>query len=113
MIREQLICFDLGYKVEDKTAFHGKLVDLFGVGGLVKRSIDGRVEDFDVLMEYGVLSLDTNKEVLLLNMNSSAFINHSILTSEDIQGLYNRLKEKSIIQSDKCWYLEKHDVYEV
>ena len=37
------ICFALGYKAEDKTVIYRKLVDIFGVGGMVSRDQEGRV----------------------------------------------------------------------
>ena len=35
MTREHFICFDLGFRVDDRTEFYNRLVSLFGVGGTV------------------------------------------------------------------------------
>lgn len=111
MIREQLICFDLGYQVEDLTDFRDRLVDMFGIGGTVKHARNGDVLEFDVLMEYGTLNLDLSKKVLQLNMDSSDY--GTIISSEDIQTLYKKLRDSEIITGNKPWYLEKRNVYEI
>ncbi|MDE7476549.1 MAG: hypothetical protein K2M91_01130 [Lachnospiraceae bacterium] len=111
MIREQLICFDLGYQVENLTDFRDRLVDMFGIGGTVKHDRSGEVKDFDVLMEYGTLRLDSSRKVLELNMDSSDY--GTIISSEDIQTLYKKLRDSEIITGNKPWFLEKRNVYEI
>ena len=62
------ICFALGYKAEDKTVIYRKLVDIFGVGGMVSRDQEGRVLDFNIETDYGILYLSRDSGVLLLDM---------------------------------------------
>lgn len=102
------ICFDLGYRVEDKTGFRDSLTDLYGIGGTVRRSRTGRVLNFDVITNYGTLRLDRENKVLLLDMKSS---NTGVETG-DIDNLHKELKEAEIIQADTSWYLKKQPVSE-
>lgn len=41
MIEELTVCFALEDKVKNMTDIHKKLVDSFGIGGMVERNIDG------------------------------------------------------------------------
>lgn len=111
MIRENYICFELGYEVSDKTAFYEKLVGLFGKGGTVSRDRKEKVLDFSILTDYGTLKLDMQMMVLQLGMKYSD--SGKILTSESIQELYDKLKDASIVCSDKCWYIKSVNVYEI
>lgn len=106
-----MICFDLGYRVEDKTAFRDSLTDLYGIEGTVRRSRTGKVLRFDLITKYGTLQLDTEDKVLMLDMKSS---NSGVeITSEEIDILHKELKEAEIIQANTSWYLKKQPVYEV
>lgn len=110
MNQKLMICFDLGYKVEDKTGFRDSLTDLYGIGGTVRRNRNGRVLKFDLLTEYGTLQLDMEDKVLMLDMKSS---NTGVeITSEEINTLYKELKEAEIIQANTSWYLKKQPVYD-
>lgn len=40
MNEKLMICFDLGYRVEDKTAFRDSLTDLYGIGGTCQAEQD-------------------------------------------------------------------------
>lgn len=108
MNEKLMICFDLGYRVEDKTAFRDSLTDLYGIGGTVRRSRTGKVLDFDVITNYGTLGLDRENKVLMLDMKSS---NTGVGTG-DIDNLHKELKEAEIIQADTSWYLKKQPVSE-
>lgn len=111
MNEKLMICFDLGYKVEDKTGFRDSLTDLYGIGGTVRRSRTGRVLRFDLITKYGTLQLDMEDKVLMLDMKSS---NSGVeITFEEIDTLHKELKEEGIIRTDKSWYLKKQPVYEV
>ena len=110
MNEKLMICFDLGYRVEDKTAFRDSLTDLYGIGGTVRRSRTGKVLRFDLITKYGTLQLDTEDKVLMLDMKSS---NSGVeITSEEIDILHKELKEAEIIQADTSWYLKKQPVSE-
>lgn len=107
------ICFALGYKAEDKTVIHRKLVDIFGVGGVVSRDQEGRVLDFNVETDYGILYLSRDSGVLLLDMAgtteadgviSSVVKPDAIITSVDIENMFKKLRDSSVIQSDKPWF---------
>lgn len=100
------ICFDLGYIVYDK------LVKLFGVGGAVKRYRSGEVIDFEVAMNYGVLRLDVGVQVLGLDVYIADAFGATTLTPEDLDGLYNKLKNADIIRSDKPWYISEKNMFE-
>lgn len=111
MNQELMICFDLGYKVVDKTEFRGRLTDLYGIGGTVRRNRKGKVLNFDVITNYGTLKLDVEDKVLMLDMKSSdAGIKIAL---DEIDNLQTELKEEGIIQIDNPWYLKKQSVYEV
>ena len=105
------IGFYLGYQVEDKTEFHNKLVEIFGVGGIVKRNRKGEVKDFSVLTDYGNLELDTELKVLQLEIRLADF--GDVLTSVEIENLYKMLKDKAIIISDKPWYIKPVATFEM
>ncbi|MCM1219618.1 MAG: hypothetical protein NC548_34490 [Lachnospiraceae bacterium] len=111
MIERQLVCFDIGYRVEDLTDFRDRLVDLFGIGGTVTHDRKGRVTKFDVLMECGTLDLSLNGEILELDMDSCGY--DVELSSETIQDLYKKLKDNGIITSDKPWYLIRRRYHEI
>ena len=111
MIQKHYICFDIGSKVSDKTAFYDKLVGLFGRGGTVSRDRSEKVIDFKILTDYGTLELDWDLEALQLSMKCSD--DGIILTGDDIQALYDKLKDASIICSDKCWYIKSVNVHEI
>ena len=107
------ICFALGYKAEDKTVIYRKLVDIFGVGGMVSRDQEGRVLDFNIETDYGILYLSRDSGVLLLDMAgtteadgviSSVVKPDAIITSVDIENMYKKLRDSSVIQSDKLWF---------
>lgn len=102
MAQELRVCFELEDKVENMTDLHKNLVDMFGIGGMVERDIDGQIIDFRVLFEYGTIVLNAYNDTLELNVKK-------MITSEQIQGLYKRLKEA--IGLKNC-YLKKY-VYEV
>ena len=103
MIEELRVCFALDDKVENKTDLHKKLVDLFGVGGMVERNIDGQVVNFRILFEYGTIVLNANNNALELNVKD-------MITSEQIQSLYKKLKDAIGVSR---WYLRKQYVYEI
>lgn len=111
MNEKLMICFDLGYKVEDKKEFRDSLTDLYGIGGTVRRSRKGKVLKFDLITKYGTLQLDIEDKVLMLDMKSSD--SGVETTFEEIDTLYKELKEERIIRTDKPWYLKKQPVYEV
>ena len=106
------ICFDLGYIVYDKTELYDKLVKLFGVGGAVKRYRSGEVIDFEVAMKYGVLRLDMSVQILGLDVYIADAFGITTLTSEDLDGLYNKLKNADIIRSDRSWYISENNMFE-
>lgn len=108
MNQKLMICFDLGYKVEDKTGFKDRLTDLYGIGGTVRRNRKGKVLKFDLLTKYGTLQLDIEDRVLMLDMKSS---NTGVETTfEEIDTLHKELKEEGIIRTDTPWYLKKQPV---
>lgn len=111
MNKELMICFDLGYKVVDKTGFRDRLTDLYGIGGTVRRNRNGKVLNFDVITNYGTLRLDIEDNVLMLDMKSSDTGVKFAL--DEIDNLHKELKEEGIIQTDNPWYLKKQPVYEV
>ena len=106
------ICFDLGYIAYDKTELYDKLVKLFGVGGAVKRYRSGEVIDFEVAMKYGVLRLDMSVQILGLDVYIADAFGITTLTSEDLDGLYNKLKNADIIRSDRSWYISENNMFE-
>jgi len=103
-----IVCFELGYEVEDMTGFYNSLTGLFGYGGTVEREKDGRVTGFKLQTKYGILRLDYEKKVLELEMPKSGG-----LSSEDIGELYGILKKASVIKSNKMWYIEARYMFEV
>ena len=106
------ICFDLGYIAYDKSELYDKLVNLYGVGGAVKRYRDGNVIDFEVAMRYGVLRLDMSVQVLGLDVYIADALETTVLTPDDLDGLYNELKNADIIRSDKLWYISEDNIFE-
>lgn len=108
MNEKLMICFDLGYKVEDKKEFRDSLTDLYGIGGTVRRSRKGKVLKFDLITKYGTLQLDIEDRVLMLDMKSSD--SGVETTFEEIDTLHKELKEEGIIRTDKNWYLKKQPV---
>lgn len=108
MIKYFIVCFELGYEVEDMTELYNGLTGLFGYGGTVNRDRDGKVTGFKVQTRYGVLRLGYEKKVLELEMPKSGG-----LSSEDISELYGILKKASVIKSDKMWYIEARYMFEV
>lgn len=103
MIEELRVCFALEDKVENMTDIHKKLVDLYGIGGMVERDIDGQVVDFRILFEYGTIALNTHNDALELNVKE-------MITSEQIQSLYKKLKEAIGVNR---WYLKKQYIHEI
>lgn len=103
MIEELTVCFALEDKVENKTELHKKLVDSFGIGGMVERNIDGQVTNFRVLFEYGTIALNTHNDALELSVKD-------MITSEQIQDLYKKLKDAVGVSR---WYLKKQYIYEI
>lgn len=103
MIEELRVCFALEDKVENMTDIHKKLVDSFGIGGMVERDIDGQVVDFRVLFEYGTIALNTHNDALELNVKD-------MITSEQIQSLYKKLKDAIGVNR---WYLRKQYIHEI
>ena len=106
-------CFMLGYQAEDKTELYRKLVDMFGVGGVVSRDQEGCVLDFNVETDYGILYLSRDNGVLLLDIAgiteadgviSSVVKPGTIITSADIENLHKKLRDSSVVQSDKTWF---------
>lgn len=108
MIKYFIVCFELGYEVEDMTELYNSLAGLFGYGGTTERTEDGRVTGFKLQTRYGVLRLGYEKKVLELEMPKSGG-----LSSEDIGELYGILKKASVIKSDKMWYIEAKYMFEV
>lgn len=104
------LCFDLGYQVGNKTEFHRKLLDLFGVWGTVRRNREGEVEDFNVVTDYGIIRL-IDPKVLQLEIKIEEISGR--LTSVQIEELYRKLKDASIIQSDSPWYISSNIAFEV
>ena len=108
------ICFMLGYQAEDKTELYRKLVDMFGVGGVVSRDQEGCVLDFNVETDYGILYLSRDSGVLLLDMAgtteadgiiSSVVKPGTIITSVDIKNLHKKLRNSSVVQSNEpCFF---------
>ena len=96
----------------DKTELYDKLVNLYGVGGAVKRYRDGNVIDFEVAMRYGVLRLDMSVQVLGLDVYIADALETTVLTPDDLDGLYNELKNADIIRSDKLWYISEDNIFE-
>ena len=103
----------LGYQAEDKTELYRKLVDMFGVGGVVSRDQEGCVLDFNVETDYGILYLSRDNGVLLLDIAgiteadgviSSVVKPGTIITSADIENLHKKLRDSSVVQSDKTWF---------
>ena len=103
MIEELRVCFALEDKVENMTELHKKLVDSFGIGGMVERNIDGQVVNFRVLFEYGTIALNTRNNVLQLDVKE-------VITSEQIQDLYKKLKDAVGVTR---WYLKKQYIHEI
>lgn len=103
MIEELRVCFALEDKVENMTDIHKKLVDSFGIGGMVERNIDGQVVNFRILFEYGTIALNTHNDALELNVKD-------MLTSKQIQDLYEKMKD--VIGVNR-WYLKKQYIYEI
>ena len=103
MIEELRVCFALEDNLENMTDIHKKLVDLFGVGGMVERNIDGQVVNFRVLFEYGTIALNTHNDALELNVKD-------MITSEQIQSLYKKLKDAVGVTR---WFLKKQYIYEI
>lgn len=97
--QEVRVCFELGNKVKNMTELHQRLVDLFGVGGMVERDMDGNVIDFKVLFEYGTIVLNYYHDALELDVKD-------MITSEQIQGLSEKLK------GIRC-YLRKYTFCEI
>ena len=108
MRKNLVICFELGYTVEDMTEFYNRLVELFGYAGSVEREKDGQVKDFKVQTDFGVLELNFEKNVLRLQIRDSGE-----LSSEEIWKLYGILKEASVIRSDKTWCVKISHIFEV
>lgn len=88
------LCFPLGYQVGNKTEFHRKLLDLFGVWGTVRRNKEGEVEDFNVVTDYGIIRL-IDPKVLQLEIKIEEISGR--LTSVQIDELFRKLKDASII----------------
>lgn len=103
MIEKLTVCFALEDKMENMADIHKKLVDSFGVGGMVERNIDGQVVDFRVLFEYGTIALNTYSNALELDVKE-------VITSEQIQDLYKKLKDAVGVNR---WYLKKQYIYEI
>ena len=108
MRKHLVVCFELGYTVEDMTGFYNSLVELFGYGGSVERTKDGEVTGFLTHTDYGVLELDSEKNILNLDMRESGE-----LSSEEIWVLYDTLKKASVIKGDKTWYINVSNMFEV
>lgn len=108
MIKYFIVCFELGYEVEDMTELYDSLTGLFGYGGTVEREKDGKVTGFKLQTKYGILRLDYEKKVLELEAPKSGR-----LSSEDIGELYGILKKALIVRSDKTWYIEARYMFEV
>lgn len=115
------ICFVLGYQIEDKTEIHRKLVDLFGVGGVVSRDQKGCVLNFNVETDYGILYLSRDSGVLLLDIAgvteadgiiSSVVKPDALITSVDIENMHKKLRDSSVIQSDKPWFFSFNSYFE-
>lgn len=107
------ICFVLGYQADDKTEIHRKLVDLFGVGGVVSRDQEGCVLNFNIETNYGILYLSRDSGVLILDITGTteaggiiSFVvkPDTIITSVDIENIHKKLRDSSVIRSDKPWF---------
>ena len=110
MIQEHFICFDLGFRVGDKTEFYNKMVSLFGVGGTVSRNRRGEVLDFSILIDYGVLKLGSNLNTLELKINQSE--TSVIVTASQMNALHDQLKAHLGIVKDYPWYIRVVNGYE-
>lgn len=107
-----VICFEIGCTVEDMTGFYNSLVELFGYGGSVERTKDGEVTDFKVHTDYGVLELDSEKKVLNLDMQEAGLRINKV-TSDEMWGLFDKLKKALVIKGDKTWYINVSHMFEV
>ena len=86
--------------------------EVSALGGAVKRYRDGNVIDFEVAMRYGVLRLDMSVQVLGLDVYIADALETTVLTPDDLDGLYNELKNADIIRSDKLWYISEDNIFE-
>ncbi|MDE6621561.1 MAG: hypothetical protein K2K74_13980 [Lachnospiraceae bacterium] len=111
MMREHIICFDLGFKVDDRTEFYNKLVSLFGVGGTVSRNRRGEVLDFSILVDQGVLRLGSSYNTLELKLDGSDA--GLIVTASQINALHDQLKAHLGIVKDYPWYIRVVNVYRI
>ena len=111
MTREHFICFDLGFRVDDRTEFYNKLVSLFGVGGTVTRNRRGEVQDFSILTDQGVLRLGSSCNTLELKLASSD--SGMIVTASQLNALHDQLKAHLGIVKDYPWYIRVVSVYRV
>lgn len=109
MTREHFICFDLGFRVDDRTEFYNKLVSLFGVGGTVTRNRRGEVLDFSILTDQGVLRLGSSCNTLELKLNSSD--SGVVITASQLNALHDQLKGHLGIVKDYPWYIRVVNVY--
>ena len=109
MAQEHFICFDLGFKVEDRTEFYNKMVSLFGVGGTVSRNRRGEVLDFSVLIDQGVLRLGSSYNTLELRLDSSD--SGVIVTASQLNALHDQLKAHLGIVKDYPWYIRVVNTY--
>jgi len=99
------ICFSIGKRVESIMELYDKLVDMFGVGGIVRRDMAGSVIEFEVVMDYGVLRLGTNSLVLRLGLDGYGEVFDGILTIDEVSALHEKLKACIGVETDKQWYI--------
>lgn len=111
MTHEHLVCFDLGFRVYDRTEFYNKLVSLFGVGGTVTRNRRGEVLDFSILTDHGLLRMGNSCNTLELKLESSDA--GTIVTASQLNALHDLLKAHLGIVKDYPWYIRVVNVYRV
>ena len=99
------ICFPIGKRVENITELYDKLVREFGVGGIVRRNMDGSVIEFEVVMDYGVLRLGGSCIVLKLGLDGYGEVFKGILTIDEVSALHEKLKACVGVATDEKWYI--------
>lgn len=99
------ICFPLNKEMTNRTELYNKLVDMFGVGGIVRRDMAGSVIEFEVVMDYGVLRLGTNSLVLRLGLDGYGEVFKGILTIDEVSALHEKLKACVGVATDEKWYI--------
>ena len=99
------ICFPMNKELDNKTELYDKLVREFGVGGIVRRNMDGSVIEFEVVMDYGVLRLGGNCIVLKLGLDGYGEVFKGILTIDEVSALHEKLKACVGVATDEKGYI--------